>query len=137
MSDTIDIFIDGKPLVGFTDISVTRNLDSMAGQFSFSAATQENIIIPIKVGQKCVIRVNDAHILDGFVEKTSISYSLDEHVITSEGRDKTADVVDSTIEKKSEFRGKVSFQEIIKTVLRDNGITGIEACGLFEGGMCQ
>ena len=122
-------FATGRPYENFLDISVQIALDSLVGEFQFEATStpvqQEDF--PIKAGQACRILINNVAVIVGFVEVISVSHDALEHSITIQGRDKTADVVDSTLG--GEF-GKnqqtISLVQFTKEVLAKAGIDGID-----------
>ena len=91
----ITIETAGQEYRGFTEISVVNSLDTLSGQFSFLATTKNDDILPIKRDETCIIRVEGETVMTGFVEKINVKYSGDSHRLIIEGRDKTADVIDS------------------------------------------
>ncbi|MEE8341958.1 MAG: hypothetical protein V3S42_04535 [Candidatus Neomarinimicrobiota bacterium] len=121
----IAIEVEGSRFEGFTTASVTKSLDTLSGSFSFDATKQQLINLPFSVGQACQIFVQDKKIITGFIDIVSVNYSRDEHLINIQGRDKTSDVIDSTIGESVEFTGNISLAEIITMTLSNVGISGI------------
>ena len=121
----ITLEVKGNKFKGFTDISVFRSVETISGSFSFSATNDDVVSFPIKAGDPCRILIKNESVIDGFVESLQVSYDADTHSIALSGRDKTADVIDSSVIGKKEFVGPISLKNIIETTLSDNGITGI------------
>lgn len=119
--------VDGKVFEGFTEIQVKTSMDSLSGSFSFRATSNKNFVVPIKVGQSCKVFVEGEQVITGFVEKVSISYNQRSHSLLVEGRDKTGDIIDSTlIDDKVEISSELSLKSIIEQTLFKNNFTGIK-----------
>ncbi len=121
----INIVVNGQIFDGFTRARVENSLDTVSGQFFFSATTQESIIIPFSVGDKVEITVQNQTVITGFIDKISSSYDFESHEISIEGRDVTSDIIDSTVNEKVEFTSTISFQALIKEVLKRHNQTNI------------
>ena len=132
MNDIV-IEIAGIRYEGFTDISVTKTMDTMAGSFRFSATSDDVTVFPIKVGDSCSIIIVEVPVINGFVEIVSVDYSDGSHSIIIEGRDKTADIIDSTLFGNIELNPGVTLEKIIQKVLDDLGITDIEIINNVSG----
>jgi prophage tail gpP-like protein len=122
----ITVEVDGKQYFGFKTTSAEITLDTMSGQFSLNQATLGSEISPFKVGQECVIRVEDEQVITGFIEAIEVNYDAEDHSITLSGRDKTSDVIDSSTDKNIEFQSDLSLKENILQTLEKNNITGID-----------
>lgn len=129
----IVIEIAGIRYTGFTDISVTKTMDTMAGSFRFAATSDDVTVFPIKVGDSCSIIIVDVPIIKGFVEIVSVDYSAGSHSIIIEGRDKTADIIDSTLFGNIEITKGATLEKVIKKVLDDLDITDIEIINNVSG----
>ena len=121
----ITIEVSGVRFEGFNSASVTKSLDTLSGSFAFNATRQEQIQLPFSVGEPCNIFVSGIKVITGFIDLISVNYSKDQHSIDIQGRDKTADIIDSTMDGEIEFNGNISFKEIIEQTLRKSGITDI------------
>ena len=140
MSDIL-LEVNGLRYQGFTDVSVVKSIENLSGQFTFSttvkdgfATTSENGITfasgnlgtlqnDLKVQDEVKIYIDDTLIITGFIEDLTIAYSADSHSITVAGRDKTGDLIDSSIIQKS--YSQRNFVKLIEMVLKDNGHTSI------------
>jgi prophage tail gpP-like protein len=124
MSFTIEV--DGKEFEGFTEASAEITLDTLSGKFSFSSTELDQGVSPFKVGQECIIRVEGETVVSGFIETINVRYDSDSHEIILEGRDRTADVIDSSVPESIEFQSDISFVDVIKQTLNKSGITDID-----------
>ena len=114
----INIVVNGQIFEGFTESRVENSLDTISGQFFFSARTQESVIVPFSVGDNVEVTVENKKVITGFIDKITSSYDSFAHDITIEGRDITSDIIDSTINENIEFTSSISFEALIKDVLK-------------------
>ena len=129
--NVISIVIDDvKYDQGFFQISVTTSLDNISGAFRIETRNilgtdfDANVI---QRGKPCQIFVNDTQVIDGFIELKSIQYSQGQNTLIFEGRDKTADVIDSTIVGDGvNFETEITLKQLVESALKNNGITDIE-----------
>ncbi len=121
----ITLEINGIEYTGFTSAESFRSVESVSGVFSFEATSTENITFPISIGDKCRVLIDGQVVNNGFVEQVSPSYGVDEHALFISGRDKTMDMIDSSMVNKSTFQGTVSLQNIIKQALAAGGISDV------------
>lgn len=115
--------VDGTRYDGFTSITVSRSIEAVASTFSFEATAASTISFPITTGQKARVVIGDKPVVNGWVENVSVKYDAGSHSITIEGRDKTCDLVDSTLGGKNEFIAPIGLIDVITTVLNRIGIT--------------
>jgi prophage tail gpP-like protein len=131
ISNLIEVRVDGRPFdMGFESISVKTSMDNISGYFSLSTLNKLTNF-PIRKGQTCQILINGISVINGFIEKISISYNVTNHLITIEGRDKTADIIDGSVANgKLNFTNKLTIENLINQVLSINNIPGINVINL-------
>lgn len=122
----ITIQIDGVNFEGFTEVSVSRSIETVSSGFSFVATNTNSATFPIKEGDSCKIFVNTTQVIDGFVEVVNPFISDNESNITISGRDRTSFVIDSSISVNTNFASNISLKNVIKQTLSKNGIIGID-----------
>lgn len=128
MTQAINIIIGGKEYTDFTTASVSKSIETLAGTFTFNATSTSKIDFPIKVGSACQIVVQGEQVINGYVEKLSISYDANQHQIQVRGRDRTADIIDSTLGTaiKTEFKVPVTLKQITEQILKDLNLSDIK-----------
>jgi len=117
--------VNGESFEFFSNLSVTRSIETLSGTFNFQATIRKGNTFPIKSGDACRVFLDDVSVIDGFAEKVSSKGSSVEHSINVSGRDKTADLVDSSVVKNLTFQGAISLKRIIENVLTDLGLSGV------------
>jgi len=117
--------VAGNRYEGFTDISIFRSIETISGSFSFSATTAPGNLFPIKAGNTCAVFIDGNQVINGYVDSVDVSYDSSTHSITISGRDRTCDLVDSSLVGVKEFNG-MSLTSIIQKVLADNNMSVIK-----------
>lgn len=122
-------FGNGRTYGNFTSVSVDKSLDNFVGQFSFNASStpgqQKNF--PIKAGQSCIVLVDDNPVLSGYIEVVSGAYDKQSHYISIQGRDKTADLIDSTLGGNfGKNTQTISLIQFTKEVLKQQNIENVD-----------
>lgn len=128
----MELEVQGIQYGRFTTASAVISLDSIARGFSFTAVSTAGLPLPFKGGEPCRVIVDGTPVLDGFIEVVDVDYDAGSHSITIEGRSKTGDLVDSSLEGK-EINPPISLKKIIEDVISEIGLdiavidnTGIE-----------
>lgn len=117
----MELEVNGIQYGRFTQASAVISLDSVARGFSFTAVSTEGLPLPFKGGEPCRVIVDGAPVLDGFIEIVDVDYDDQDHAITIEGRSKTGDLVDSSLEGK-EINAPISLKKIIEDVIAEIGL---------------
>lgn len=108
--------VNGQPYGNFKSASVEIRLDALSNTFSFSAVATGPL--PFKGGDSCRVLVDEIPVLTGYIEVINGSYNSQSHEITIQGRDKTGDLLDSTIGSLSDIRPPISMKQIIEKVIK-------------------
>lgn len=129
----INVQLNGVDFKNFDRVAVFRSMEDVSGAFSFSSTANAENLFPIKKGDAVKIIVDGTQVIDGFVEKLAVSYGPGEHTITVTGRDKLADLIDSTVTGDKEFTGKVSLVEIAESILNGLSLSEIKVIDETDG----
>ena len=116
----ITLETNGKRYEGFTTVNVRRSFPvTIWGAFSFNAVSSRAMRFPIELGDPCKVYANGVSIINGYIEKLSISYSNNEHTISIEGRDKTCDIIDSTLNSKAIYNPPITLKKLSRILFRN------------------
>jgi len=118
---TLTLKVNGFEYSNFTSASCSLQLDTLAGQFSFSAIATKNQVIPFNVGDECQVDVNGIKVLTGYIELSDVDYDSTSHDISYLGRSKTGDLIESYINT-IEINAPVSLKSVIEQVIKDIGM---------------
>ena len=89
--------INGVKYGGWTKISIRRGIGQVAGTFELSITERwpgQPIPAKIELGASCVVTVDGAPVITGYVDDVAPSYNAASHTVSVTGRDKTCDLVD-------------------------------------------
>ncbi len=118
--------INGTQYENFIAGSAFKTIEALSGKFSVTATVKRGDNYPIKRGDTCRILINDESIINGFVEMISISGSSSDHKILIQGRDKTSDIIESSLSGNPEFSAPITLQRVIQNILASGNINNVE-----------
>ena len=115
--------VNGIEYTNFTNASCRIQLDSLTNTFRFDAVAPEGQPLPFKGGEECKVIVDGEKVITGFIEVVSVSYDAEDHVISIRGRDKTADLLDSTLGNIDDIRGDgLTLKSLIEKIINHLGL---------------
>lgn len=112
--------VDSIPYEGFTSANVRLSLDSLAHDFRFTATAERANYLPFTGGESCRILINNEVVTTGFIEIVDVPYSAGSHTINIQGRSKTGDIVDSTLDQ-LELNAPITLKNCIQKVIEQLG----------------
>ncbi len=116
--------VDGVQYTNFTEATVDIRLDALTNTFSFDAVAPNGEPLPFKGGEECKVIVDGETQLTGFIEIVAVIYDGGDHTIRIQGRDKTADLLDSTIDTIDDLRGdNLTLKSVIEKVIDQLGLS--------------
>ncbi|MFN1515323.1 phage baseplate assembly protein [Vibrio owensii] len=130
MAEEIILKAGGNVYGGWTKISITRSLEAMSGSFDLeltwkwlgSNEKYKAFVDPIKQGQACTIEIGGERVITGYIDDWVPSYDETQVIISVSGRDKTADLVDCSIDMASGQFNNQTLAQIANTVCKPFGI---------------
>lgn len=115
--------VNGVQYTNFTTASCELRLDALSNTFRFGAVAPNGQPLPFKGGEACKVIVEGETVLTGFIEVVAVDYDGSNHNITVSGRDKTADLLDSTIDQLDDIRGDgLTLKALIEKVIGQLGL---------------
>ncbi len=95
MSNTVTLRTDGRLFTGWTSVSVTRSIESVAGYFELGVnvplGTDLSGLAP---GKAFTLEIDGQIVCTGYIDSRRRQMTADSMKITIAGRDKTADLID-------------------------------------------
>lgn len=113
----ISIRVGGQDYSKLLSASVIWRLDALSKGFEITYASDGLGALPFLGGEPCQISVEGEAVLTGYIEDLNVTYSSDGYTLTASGRDRTADLIDSTLGPISNFKGDgLTLAQIIKII---------------------
>jgi prophage tail gpP-like protein len=100
MSD-VRLIVGGRSYGGWKGVRVTRTIESLAGSFDLDVTDRWGELEepwPIAEEDPCRVEIEGEVVVDGFIDKRSISIGADARTLGYSGRDRTAALVDCSAE---------------------------------------
>lgn len=116
---TFEIRVNGRIFTLWETASYGRSIDNLCGKFSFSSSNKIPEQYPVKKGDAVQIFLDKKKVLTGFVDDTANKGTRRGSFIGVSGRDKTSDIVDSSIPPEAKnIEGPVSLKAICEIVIK-------------------
>lgn len=108
---------DGKTFDSWERVRITKSMNTLSAGFEVSMSDkwrQSGERWPLKPGEPVTVYVGTNQVLTGYIDKLDVEVSNDDRSMTITGRDKTADLVDSSAyQTTNEFR-KIKLEDLAK-----------------------
>ncbi len=117
----ITIEVNGTRYSNLISARIEEQLDALCNTFTVDFVTTNNTPLPFTGGEACVMYVDDVKKLTGFIEIVDVNYDDKTHSIRCQGRDKTGDIVDSTLEASKDISGASSLSSVCEAVISQIG----------------
>ena len=123
--ESVVLAVDGQQWDGWTEMSVTSSLEAIAGEFDLTITTQWSDASPrvIRQGLPCTVALGDDTVVTGYIDDFIPSYDAENVSIRVSGRDKTGDLVDSSVVHKSGQWKGVRLEKLADEICKPYGIT--------------
>tara|TARA_R110000772_G_C13310322_1_gene440396 strand:- start:5132 stop:6229 length:1098 start_codon:yes stop_codon:yes gene_type:complete len=129
----ITIKVNGVELSGFESSSVSSSMETASSSFTFNATAQPDSSYPIKAGDSVTVDIDGTTRVTGFVDKVVVSYDSGSHTISISGRDKLADLIDSTVGDTKQIVAPISFTSVCRLILDGIGLTDVKVINNITG----
>ncbi|EBN5144822.1 phage baseplate assembly protein [Escherichia coli] len=95
MSNTVTLRTDGRLFTGWTSVSVTRSIESVAGYFELGVNVPPGTDLSgLAPGKAFTLEIGGQIVCTGYIDSRRRQMTADSMKITVAGRDKTADLID-------------------------------------------
>lgn len=117
------IEVNGMQFTNFVKGQCNLSLDSLSSSFEFELSANAGQTIPFMGGQECVVYVDGEKVLTGNIEIWDEGGDAEDHTILISGRDRTADLLDSTLGVIDNIRAdNLTLKDVIQIVLDHLGL---------------
>lgn len=121
----VRLLVGGMRYGGWKSIRVVRTIEAAAGSFDLEVHDRwagQRKPWPIAEGDPCSVVIDDEVVIDGYVGGRSIEFSATSHSLSYRGRDRAAQLVDSSVVlDRWEFTG-VSLLELARQLAAPFGV---------------
>jgi prophage tail gpP-like protein len=132
-TERVTLRVNGAEYEGWTSIRVSTDVEQTATSFDLELTERwrepragetggiTEIAQGVRMGDDCEVRIGGTLVCTGYVDKLEKSYGPQEHRVSVSGRSKTGDLVDSSIEKDQQIKGK-KLEDIARQLCAPHGI---------------
>lgn len=120
------IIVNGLPFTGWLEATVEQSFDKASGQATIKLSEQPGVPCPMKLGYTCQVLIDGRPVITGHVHEFSGEHDHDSHTMTVIVRDKTQDMIDSTVGPKLRMRSPITLKQIAERTLKSMGLGSIK-----------
>jgi len=119
-----EIRVNGTTFKRFKQVDLSRSIDDFAGECRIIVSQAPNNQSYLKLGDLVEIFFDGVQKFTGYLEKVTDSESREDHDISFRGRDKVADLIDSTVpDNVKSLEGVATFAELVQLCIDGLGLT--------------
>lgn len=124
MSNTVTLRTDGRLFTGWTSVSVTRSIESVAGYFELGVNVPPGTDLSgLAPGKKFTLEIEGQIVCTGYIDSRRRQMTADSMKITVAGRDKTADLIDcAAVYSGGQWKNR-SLEQIARDLSAPYGVT--------------
>ncbi len=121
LGDPLSLEVDGRSFTGWEMAELSRSLDALSGAFQLGVNGRAGFPYPIRPGQRVTLRLGEAELLNGYVDRFRGSFDKRSgRKLRVGGRDVTADLVDASSDLPEVL--EVTLAELAETICAPFGI---------------
>jgi prophage tail gpP-like protein len=132
MSD-VDLIVGGRRYGGWKSVRVQRSIENLAGSFELEVTDRwagQDEAWPIGEEDPCRVEIKGETVIDGYVDRRSISLAGDERRLSYSGRDRAAVLADCSADLDRWTFRNASVVDVARKVCQPFGITVSVQAGL-------
>jgi prophage tail gpP-like protein len=94
--DELHLVVEGRRYAGWKSVRVTRSIEGIAGAFALDASDRWGADAPWPILEEdaCRVEIGGEVVIDGYIDKRSLSASKDSRSLSYEGRDRAGALAD-------------------------------------------
>lgn len=124
-NDQVLLVVDGIGYGGWKDVQVTAGIDRQARSFSLTVTDRwpgNDIARRVSPGDLCELWMGADKVLTGYVDATPVSFDSESVTVKVNGRSKTADLVDCSVQNEQTQWKKARLEQIAQELAAPFGI---------------
>lgn len=126
MSDSVVLILNGRAFDGWKSVSTSKSFEDATGEASVTLSPQPGNPLPARLGDTAKLLLAGHPVITGHVHDVKGKHDYGTHDIDITIRDKTQDLIDSTIGPKMDFRSPVSLKDVSRKTLDRMGLSQIK-----------
>jgi prophage tail gpP-like protein len=124
IKNAVTVVVGSQSFDGWQSVSITKNLESIANQFSISLwdkfeGLKENW--PLKPGAEVKVTINSERVITGRIEKLDVSFTDEDRSYTISGRSKPGDLVDCGHTGPAEYKN-ITLDKLAEELVKPFGL---------------
>ena len=117
-----EIRVNGRKFDLWETATVQRSIDMNSGLFRFTSSNTVPADYPVRAGDDVQILINGISRIKGFCDTVSAAMDEGIHTVSVEGRDNTADLIDSSVPDGAKtIAAPITMRALCERIIRELG----------------
>ena len=117
MTNTVTVMINGAPFGFWTTASINIQFDTASNEATVSMSERPRDPLPVRLNDPAVVLIDGEPVVTGFVDDIDGDHGFQDHRINITIRDKTQDLIESTIGPKQEHKPPISLKKVCEKTI--------------------
>ncbi|HEX7821038.1 MAG TPA: hypothetical protein VF463_10515 [Sphingobium sp.] len=121
----VTLSIGGQLYAGWKDVTITRALDTLSGEFSLDLTDRERqgaARLALAAGGAVALKIDGETLITGYIDRVGPGLDPDSHPLSASGRDKSADLIDCAPDARPGSWSNTSIEAIVGELAKPFGI---------------
>lgn len=126
MASEVELLVNGTVYSGWTDVTVRRSIEAVAGSYRLELTDRwpgQSEPWPLLPSDQCTVRDGDDTLISGYIDTIDGTLAGDDHSLGVSGRDRTADLVDSSADMTPGEWSGLTLLQVAQKIAEPYGIT--------------
>lgn len=116
------VMLDGRPYAGTLDIKAETSFDKVEGNARVTISELPGQPFPARIGMPAQLILMGRPVVTGFVNDVDANHGWKDHPINFSFRDKTQDLIDSTVGPGLELKPPVPLKQVVERTVKKMGL---------------
>ena len=125
-ANLVSLVIDGREHRGWTEVGISRSIESMTGSFQLSLSRREataEAVLTLRAGAAVEVRIDGETVITGWLDTFAPQIDGESATIVATGRDRAADLIDCSADIQPGSWQNVPVETIVRALVAPFGIT--------------
>lgn len=121
-SEQARLILKGREYKGRKSFTFSNDFEEASGELNVTISEQPGGPLPADIGDTCQLILANRSVLNGFVKTVEATTEFGSHDITLTAKDKTDDLIKSTIGPKLNLKAPISLKQVAEKTIKHMGL---------------
>lgn len=118
----VEVILNGSAYDGWKQVTVSNSFEETTGESTLVISEQRGTPLPADIGDTVQIKLAGRPVVTGYVKQVDGSIAFGSHEITLQVKDKTDDLIKSTIGPGLNLKAPISLKDVAEKTIKEMGL---------------